>query len=98
MNQQTQQKGIRVNFPGHLIGGVYCNLMRITHTREEFIMDFLMVHEGMGAVTSRVIMSPGHVKRTISALQANLKNYEKQFGSVKEAAEPAKGKLGFRTT
>ena len=98
MSQQAQQREIKVNFPQHLVGGVYCNLMRVSHTRDEFIMDFLMVHEGMGAVTSRVIMSPGHVKRTISALQGNLKKYEQQFGSIEEAAEPAKGKLGFRTT
>jgi hypothetical protein len=98
MNEKTlPQKGrqeIRINFPPNLQGGVYCNLLRISHTREEFIMDFMMVHEGMGAVTSRVIMSPGHMKRTVAALQENLKKYEDKIGTIREAPKP-KGKLGF---
>ena len=39
MSQQAQQREIKVNFPQHLVGGVYCNLMRVSHTKEEFIMD-----------------------------------------------------------
>ncbi|MEA1913670.1 MAG: DUF3467 domain-containing protein, partial [candidate division WOR-3 bacterium] len=35
-------------------------------------MDFLMVAPPVGAVTSRVIISPGHMKRIIKALQKNV--------------------------
>jgi len=34
---------IKVNFPPNLQGGVYSNNMVVTHTKEEFILDFLMV-------------------------------------------------------
>src|SRR5659263_562363 len=34
---------IQVTFPEHLKGGVYSNNMTVTHTREEFVLDFLMV-------------------------------------------------------
>ena len=34
---------IQVTFPEHLKGGVYSNSMTVTHTREEFVLDFLMV-------------------------------------------------------
>ena len=95
MSEQAAQREIKVNFPQHLIGGVYCNMLRVTHTREEFIMDFMMLHEGMGTVTSRVIMSPGHMKRTVVALQENIKKYESNIGAIQEAPAP-KGKLGFR--
>ena len=88
---------IKISFPEHLRGGVYCNNMVVRHTREEFVMDFMMITAPMGAVTPRVIMSPGHMKRTISALQSNLKKYEEQYESIKEAPEPAKGKIGFHT-
>jgi len=85
---------LKVNFPPQLQGGVYSNNMLVTHTKEEFIMDFMMVAPPAGAVTARVIISPGHMKRMISALQDNIGKYEAQFGCIQEAEEP-KGKLGF---
>jgi hypothetical protein len=97
MAEQTQPKEIQLDFPSNLRGGVYCNNMVVAHTREEFIMDFMMIAPPVGAVTARVIMSPGHMKRTIAALQENLGKYEKNFGKVQEAPEPAKGRIGFRT-
>lgn len=94
MAQQKQQE-IKISIPPYLIGGVYCNLMRVSHTKEEFIMDFVVVHEGVGAVTSRVIMSPGHMKRTVAALQENIKRYESSIAPIQEAPPP-RGKLGFQ--
>ena len=63
---------IKVNFPPNLHGGVYSNNMVVTHTKEEFILDFLMVAPPAGAVTARVIVSPGHMKRILAALQDNI--------------------------
>jgi len=83
-----EKKEIKVNFPEHLQGGVYANNMFVGHTKEEFIMDFIMVAPPFGTVTARVIISPGHLKRIISALQRNLKRYEDVFGEIKEAEEP----------
>ena len=37
----NKTKEIRVNFPKELTGGSYSNNMIISHTKEEFIMDFL---------------------------------------------------------
>lgn len=85
---------IKVNFPPQLQGGVYSNSMVVSHTKEEFIMDFMMVAPPSGAVTARVIISPGHMKRILFALQENIKKYESQFGTISQAEEP-KGKLGF---
>ena len=39
--QLKKRTAIPVSFPEHLRGGVYSNLMKIDHTREEFIMVFL---------------------------------------------------------
>ncbi|MDD5037960.1 MAG: DUF3467 domain-containing protein [Dehalococcoidales bacterium] len=97
MTTQEQPQKIQVAFPDHLKGGVYCNNMIITHTKEEFIMDFMMIAPPAGAVTARVIMSPGHMKRTVAALQNNLRKYEEQIGKIEEAPEPGKGKIGFHT-
>lgn len=81
-------KEIKVNFPEKMLGGAYSNNMFVAHTREEFILDFLMVSPPSGTVTSRVIISPGHMKRMIAALQINVKKYEEKFGSILAAEEP----------
>ena len=98
MAEKKEAQQIKVSFPEHLKAGVYSNLMMVNHTREEFILDFLMVSPPEGAVTGRVIMSPGHMKRTILALQGNVEKYEDKFGKITEAKEPTnKKQLGFRT-
>ena len=68
--------------------------MVASYTKEEFIMDFLMVAPPTGAVTTRIIVSPGYVKRIVSALQENIKKYEKMFGEIPLAEEP-KATIGF---
>lgn len=81
-------KGMNVKINDEELKGRYANLVRITHTREEFILDFINMVPPQGAVTARVITSPGHLKRLIRALGGNLKLYEDRFGQVQEAAEP----------
>ena len=83
---------VKINFPTELQGGVYSNNMVVSHTKEEFILDFLMVAPPAGAVTARVVVSPGHMKRILSALQDNISKYEKNFGTIQIAEEP-KGKI-----
>ncbi len=91
-----KSREIRVDFSKELVCGVYANNMAVAHTREEFIMDFIMISETVSAVTARVIMSPGHIKRTIEALQNNLKKYEEKYKkTIKPAPEPAKPPLGY---
>jgi len=90
-----QQKEIKVNLPPQLQGGVYSNNMMVAHTKDEFIMDFMMVVPPVGTVMSRVIISPGHMKRMISALEENVKKYEARFGTIQAAEEP-KGKIGYQ--
>jgi hypothetical protein len=98
MSEQKEPQKIQIAFPDNMKGGVYSNLLMIQHTREEFILDFIMVSPPAGSLTARVIMSPGHIKRTIAALQENVKKYEQQFGNIKQAEEPhGKGQIGFKT-
>jgi hypothetical protein len=83
---------VKINFPPELQGGVYSNNMVVSHTKEEFILDFLMVAPPAGAVTARVVVSPGHMKRILAALQDNISKYERNFGTIQVAEEP-KGKI-----
>jgi hypothetical protein len=94
MAEQPAKKEVKVSFPESLRGGVYANNMMVAHTKEEFILDFMMVTPPVGSVTARVVISPGHMKRMVSALTENLKKYESKFGKLTEAAEPPKS-MGF---
>ena len=98
MAEQSQPKPseIQVKMPDNLVGGVYANNIIITHTKEEFIMTFIMITPPHGIVTSRVVMSPSHTKRLVDALQDNIKKYEKTIAKITPASEP-KAKLGFHT-
>jgi len=88
------QKDLQVKFPDHLQGGAYANNMVVSHTKEEFVMDFLMVAPPAGSVTARVIVSPGHMKRILAALQENVAKYEKAFGDIPLAEAPREA-IGF---
>ena len=80
--------GINVKITDDELKGRYSNLLRITHTREEFILDFNNLVPPQGIVTARVVTSPGHLKRIVRALSANLERYEKLFGVVEETPDP----------
>ena len=98
MAEGKEAQQAKIIIPDHLRAGVYSNAMIVNHTREEFILDFVMVSPPAAVVSARVIMSPGHVKRTIAALQSNVKGYEGKFGKIPEAEEPTgERRLGFHT-
>jgi hypothetical protein len=79
---------IPIKFPERTLPGVYANQMVVSHTREEFLIDFLNVFPPEGVVNARVIVSPGHLKRMIRALTDNLGRYEAKFGPILEASAP----------
>jgi hypothetical protein len=88
MSNGQEPKEIKINFPESIQGGVYSNNMVVAHTKEEFVLDFIMVAPPTGSVTARVIVSPGHMKRILEALKDNISKYEKTFGTIQIAEEP----------
>lgn len=88
MSEKPAAKQVNIKISDEELRGRYSNLLRITHTREEFILDFIMMVPPRGSVTSRIVTSPGHMKRIIHALSDNLARYEKNFGQIVEAPEP----------
>jgi hypothetical protein len=83
--------GLEIKIADEELRGRYSNLLRITHTREEFILDFIQIVPPQGVVTARVVTSPGHLKRIVRALGVNLARYEESFGPIAEADEPPAG-------
>lgn len=86
-------EGIDVKISDDELKGRYSNLLRITHSREEFILDFINLVPPQGVVTARVVTSPGHLKRIIQALATNLARYEETFGAVPDAPEAGDGSV-----
>lgn len=84
----SKKQEFPVKMPDDVLPGVYSNQMMVRHTREEFVLDFLNLFPPQGVVNSRVIVSPGHLKRMIHALQDNLSRYETRFGPIIEAEIP----------
>lgn len=83
--------GMEIKISDQELQGRYSNLLRITHTREEFFLDFIQLAPPQGVVTARVVTSPGHLKRIVRALGTNLARYEEAFGPIAEADEPPGG-------
>ncbi len=67
--------------------GQYSNSMLVTHSQEEFLIDWLLNSPTGAHMVSRVIVSPGHMRRIIDALTENLQKFENRFGPVR-AVEP----------
>ncbi len=86
--QQPGQKQIQIKAKDEVLAGKYANVAQVSHTKEEFILDFMSIFPPAGTLNSRVIMSPGHYKRMIKAMQDNLQKYESSFGSVQESDAP----------
>lgn len=84
MSQEQQPQQIQIN--DSIQGGEYANIAWINHNNEEFQLIFGNIAGNSGKVVSKIITTPGHLKRIIAALTENLKKYEEKFGTVKEAA------------
>ena len=86
--ENRENKGLNIKIGDEELKGRYSNLLRITHTREEFILDFINVVPPQAVVTARIATSPGHLKRIIQALNDNLRRYEEAHGEIEQAPEP----------
>jgi hypothetical protein len=86
---QNQAQTLNIKIGDEEQKGRYSNLLRIAHSREEFILDFINLVPPQGVVTARVVTSPGHLKRIVRALQENLERYESAYGAIEEASDPA---------
>jgi hypothetical protein len=84
----ADERELHIKIPEEILRGVYANQMVVRHSREEFVIDFINVCPPEGIVNARVVVSPGHLKRMVSALSENLSRYEQRFGSVTVSEAP----------
>lgn len=81
-NNPTQ---INIELKEDIAQGTYSNLVVITHSVSEFILDFVRIVPGINKaqVKSRVILTPEHAKRFMAALEDNIVKYESLHGPIK---------------
>ena len=94
-DQKSQPQKREIKIADNIPGAEYANAMQVNHNKDEIQMMFLNIMGISGRVTGKIITSPGHFKRMISAMEDNLKKYEDRFGEVKEAAGLDK-EIGFK--
>ena len=94
--QGGQAQPNQIKITDNIPGAEYANMMQVNHTQEEFMMMFANVAGMSGRVVSKVLTSPGHMKRIVSALADNIKKYEERFGEIKATDAPQTNTgLGF---
>lgn len=99
MEKNIKDVKIEIKVDEAVATGVFSNFANITHSAEEYILDFLFINPtpppGFGKLVSRIVMTPGHAKRILLALSNNIKNYEEKFGEIKISSvnEEVKNKL-----
>ena len=85
-----QQVRVQIESEPQTRQGVFSNLALISHTSEEFVLDFMMVlaQPPSGRLGSRVLMTPAHAKRFARALAGMIEQYEKRFGPIPDSKGP----------
>ena len=78
------EKNLSIEIKQDVAKGTYSNLSIITHSKSEFVIDFVSRLPGMpkAQVTDRIIMTPENAKTLLMALQDNLHKYEQTFGTI----------------
>ena len=85
MNNQPGSQQINVELGEKEAEGIYSNLVLISHSPAEFVLDFTRMVPGVpkAKVYARIIMTPQHAKSLSKALADNIEKFEKDFGEIK---------------
>jgi hypothetical protein len=90
---------VQVQLGEHEAEGIYSNLVLISHSASEFILDFARMLPGIpkAKVYSRIIMTPQNAMSLREVLQRNLQAYEEKHGKIPVSGptEPSR-EIGFK--
>lgn len=84
MEEQNENQ-LNIELSEEVAEGIYSNLAIITHSSTEFVLDFIRVMPGIpkAKVKSRIILTPEHAKRLLSAIEDNIEKFEAANGRIK---------------
>ena len=72
----------QIKQPEHVAAGAFATAVVVSHTREEYFLDFIATYASPLRLVSRVILNPNHAQRLLTALRENLARYQEQFGPL----------------
>ena len=95
-NQPKKSKQIKLTMTPEVAKGSYSNLLISNFSKEEFILDFGLIHpQGLNAaISSRIILSPTNAKKIAGILAQQVKDYEQKHGSISDD-QSASGPIKF---
>lgn len=90
---EQKKNEIKIELSPEVANGHYSNLAVISHSPNEFFIDFITVAPNMPSakVQSRIIMTPENAKNLMAALIDNVKKYEATFGTIQPRAPRNQG-------
>ena len=85
MEENNEKKGLQIEIDPQTAEGTYANLALVGHSMSEFVVDFVRVLPNMpkAKVKSRVVLAPEQAKGLMMTLQAQVAQFEKQFGEIR---------------
>ena len=88
----AEQK-LNINIAPDKANGIFANLALIAHTPTEFVLDFAQIMPGLqqANVVARIVVTPDQAKKILGALQNNIGQYEKKFGTIQPLGGPVPG-------
>lgn len=98
-DKNSSNQPINIELSEEVAEGVYSNLAMIAHSNSEFVIDFIRLMPGVpkAKVKSRVIVTPEHAKRLLSALKDNIEKYEAAFGKINQSGSSPQFPVSFGT-
>ncbi len=90
MENLNKENEIQIELSDEIAQGVYSNLAVISHSSSEFVIDFIRIVPGVpkAKVKTRVILTPEHAKRLLTALRDNIDKFEQQNGDIRTQQNP----------
>lgn len=81
---KATQRDVEIDLSEEIAQGRYANLVVISHSPTEFVLDFAALLPGMNKpkVNNRVIVTPEHAKRLLISLKDNIVRYESTHGAI----------------
>ena len=88
-DQQAAGNQLNIEISEEVAEGQYANLVIITHSHAEFVLDFVNVMPGTpkSKVKSRITLTPQHAKRFMNALTENVVRFEAANGKIQDLEE-----------
>lgn len=92
----NKKNELKIELTPEVATGLYSNLAVISHSAQEFYVDFVSVAPNMpqAKVLSRIIMTPENAKNLLFALRDNVAKYEQTFGTIEHKQPKGQGGQG----